>query len=88
MVNSYRSLTQSYIKALYRQISNLALYNQDCPKETQLTSNAYTLNLVKQDRLSARYQSQCLKQALECLSSVGIANQVLQIALLLISLII
>ena len=70
MVNSYRALTQSYIKTLYRQTSNLALYNQDCPKETQLTSNAYTLNLVKQDRLSARYQSQCLKQALECLSSI------------------
>ncbi len=70
LVNSFRSLTQSYITTLYHATSNLALYNQDCPKESQLASNKITLDLIQQDQLSARYQSQCLKQALETLSSI------------------
>lgn len=72
LIRAYRIMVNQFIKILYHQTTNLKLYNQDCPKDTQLALNKTTLSLLqpKHCLLSERYKSQALKQALEVMASI------------------
>lgn len=74
-IQAMRSLTQDFITALYHSCTNLALYNQqfkDSFEDCQYTLNQQTQALIHPSHspLGARWQSKCLKQAIETLSSI------------------
>ena len=74
-IQAMRSLTQDFITALYHTCPNLALYNQqfkDSLEDCQYNLNQQTQALIHSTHspLGARWQSKCLKQAIECLSSI------------------